>query len=111
MWQNFTLSGSPPCSPQSERSGDRQPLLLLLLPANAEFDVGAGGAAFLDGDFHELADAGGVEGREGVLFEHFGFGVGHEEVAHVVTADAEVFSLMNVLVSRSLSHSMDGLDP
>ena len=46
-------------------------------------------AAFLDGDLHELADAGCVERGERVLLEDLVLDVGHEEVAHVVAADAE----------------------
>ena len=46
-------------------------------------------AAFLDGDLHELADAGLVERGERVLLEDLVLDVGHEEVAHVVAADAE----------------------
>ena len=57
--------------------------------ADAELDVRAGLAALGDGDLHELANAGAVERGEGVLLEDFRFGVGHEEGAHVVAADAE----------------------
>ena len=38
---------------------------------------------------HELADAGLVERGERVLLEDLVLDVGHEEVAHVVAADAE----------------------
>ena len=46
-------------------------------------------AAFFDGDFHELADAGGVERGERVLRIDVVLLVAVEEGAHVVTADAE----------------------
>ena len=57
--------------------------------ADTKFDAWAGSAAFLDGDFHELANAGGVETCEGVLLEDLCFGVRQEEITHVIAADAE----------------------
>ena len=45
--------------------------------------------AFLDRDLHELADAGLIERGERVLLEDLVLDVRHEEVAHVVAADAE----------------------
>ena len=38
-----------------------------MFAANAELDVGTGLAALCDGNFHQLADAGLVDGREGVF--------------------------------------------
>ena len=57
--------------------------------ADAEFDVGADAATFGNGDLHELAYASRIERGEGVFLEDFVFGVRKQEVAHVVTADAE----------------------
>ena len=60
-----------------------------MLTADAQLDVGAGGAAFGDGRGDELTNTCLIEGGEGVLFEDLVLGVGHEEVAHIVPADAE----------------------
>src|SRR5438874_2207772 len=57
--------------------------------ANAELDLGATLSAFVDGNLHELADAGLIERRERVLLEDLVLDVRHEEVAHVVAADSE----------------------
>ena len=60
-----------------------------MFAADAEFDVFFRFAAFFDRDFHEFADAGLIEAGEGVFLEDLILGVGIEEGAHVVAADAE----------------------
>ena len=47
--------------------------------ADAELDVGRGLAAFLDGDLHQLADAGLIDGGERILLHDFQFRVMRQE--------------------------------
>ena len=60
-----------------------------VLAANAKLDVGARGASFHNGSFDELANAGLIQSGERVLLEDFVFGIGQQEVAHVITADTQ----------------------
>ena len=57
--------------------------------ADAELDVRLGLAAFFDGDFNKLSNAGLIQRGKGVLLEDLVLGIGHQEAAHVITADAE----------------------
>src|SRR5271154_991427 len=52
--------------------------------ADAELDVGPRLAAFRDGDFHELADAGLVNRGERIFLHDFGFLIRAEETAGIV---------------------------
>ena len=47
--------------------------------ADAELDVRPRLAAFLDGDLHQLADAGLIDRGERILLHDFQFGVRREE--------------------------------
>ena len=70
-------------------------------PSNAELDVGARGAALLDRDLHELADAGLIERGERVLFEDFVLGVGVQEVAHVIARTEAQRDSRPILLSKT----------
>ena len=72
LWQNSTEEGSPPCSPQ-------MPILRSGLVCAAE----------LDSHFDELADAGLVESGKRVGLEDLLLIVGVQELAGVVTGEAE----------------------
>jgi len=60
-----------------------------LFAADAELEVGPGLATLLDGDRHELTDAGPVNRGEGILLHDFEFRVAGQEAAGVVTRHAE----------------------
>jgi len=60
-----------------------------MLAANAQLDIGAGGASAIGTDFDQLAHAFLVEGDEGVLFDDALLFIGLEEGSRVVTRDAE----------------------
>ena len=72
MWQNSMEDGSPPCSPQ--------------MP---QFDVGAGLTAQTDSQFDELAHAILIQLCEGIGLVDLGIVVGIQELAGIVTAEAE----------------------
>ena len=57
--------------------------------ADTQLDVWIGLAAFFDGDFNKLADAGGIQSGKRILLEDFSLCIRHEEGTHVVSADAE----------------------
>ena len=57
--------------------------------ADAEFDVGASLAAFLDGDLHQLADAGLVDRRERILLHNLQFCVVRQELLERRGAEAD----------------------
>ncbi len=61
-----------------------------VLTTDTKLDVGAGGAALLDGDLDQLADTDGVDGLEGVEGEDLLLDVLQQETAlSIVTAVAE----------------------
>ena len=60
-----------------------------MLAANAEFNVGTGGAATLSGEFNQLAHAVLVEGDEGILLENALLFIMLDETSCIVAADAE----------------------
>ena len=57
--------------------------------ADAELDVGAGAAAFFDGDLHQLADAGLIDRGERILLHDFQFLIRRQERAGIVAAHAQ----------------------
>src|SRR5271170_4655546 len=57
--------------------------------ADAELDAGARLAAFRNGDFHELADAGLVNRGERIFLHDLRFLIRAEETAGIVAAHAE----------------------
>jgi len=63
--------------------------LAAVLAADAEFDVGAGLSAKVDGDLHQLSDAVAVDRLERVAGEDLAVLVDGEEPVGVVAAEAE----------------------
>ena len=60
-----------------------------MFPANAEFEVGAGGASALHRDRNQFAHPVAIQGDEGVLLQNPLIAVAFEEIARVVARQAE----------------------